>query len=102
MRKKKSKKYTKKKKSNKPSYLIYYKMKKCKYCKIFEKELWNKIIHYCKKHNIKTRVIIRENNLKQIPNIIKKYPSFVKCDQKDKMILFKDNRKLNNFKRFLN
>lgn len=104
MIKKKSKKYTKKrtkKEKSNTKLLIYYKMKKCKYCKLFEKELWNKILNYCKKNNIKTRIIIRENNIKKIPNIIKLYPSLVKYDKKDKMILFKKEKTLSNIKKFL-
>lgn len=100
MIKKRSKKYTKRIKKEK--LLIYYKMKKCKYCKLFEKELWNKILNYCKKNNIKTRIIIRENNIKKIPNIIKIYPSLVKYDKKKKIILFKKERTFNNIKKFLN
>ena len=98
---KKSKKYTKKNISNKSIKLIYYKMKKCKYCKLFEKELWNKIKNYCNKNNIKISIIIRENNLNKIPIMIKKYPSLVKLDKKNKMTIFKGERTFNNIKRFL-
>lgn len=99
--KKKPKKYTKKFSSNKSIKLIYYKMKKCKYCKLFEKELWKKIKNYCNKNNIKISIIIRENNLNKIPIMIKKYPSLVKQDKKGKMIIFKKERTLNNIKKFI-
>ena len=97
------KKRTRMKKSSiKPIGLIYYKMKKCKYCKQFEKDLWNKIKNYCKNNNIKISIIIRENNLKKIPIIIKKYPSLVKYDKNNKMTIFKGERTFNNIKKFLN
>ena len=105
MTKKRSKRYTKKRTKKvklNTKLLIYYKMKKCKYCKLFEKELWNKIKKYCTKNNIKTSVIIRENNINKIPIMIKKYPSLVKYDKKGKMILFKKERTFNNIKKFIN
>ena len=43
---------SKRTKRNNTIGLIYYKMSKCDYCKIFEKELWNKVINHCKKNNI--------------------------------------------------
>ena len=100
MIKRKTKRKTKSKRSRKgstkPVCLIYYKMKKCKYCKQFEKILWKKIINYCKKNNIKTYVVQREIYPEIIPKIIKTYPSLVKYDNKDKITIFRDERTLNN------
>ena len=104
MVKRRTKKITKrrtKKVSTKPIGFIYYKMKKCKYCKGFEKELWKKIVVYCNKKGIKTHIVIRELNPELIPNKIKYFPSLVKYDKNEKMIIFKGERTLNNLKRFL-
>lgn len=103
MLQKRSKRKTKRRRlSTKPIGFIYYKMNRCKYCKQFEKELLKKIIKYCNKKDIKTRIVIRELNPELIPKCIKKYPSLVKYDKKNKMTIFKGERTLNNLKRFLN
>ena len=90
-----------KKSSIKPIGLIYYKMNRCKYCKIFERELWKKIVDYCNKKGIKTHIVVRELNPELIPNKIKLFPSLVKYDKNDKMTIFKGERTLNNIKQFL-
>jgi hypothetical protein len=82
--------------------LVYYKMMKCKYCKMFERELWNKIIDYSDKKGIKTHIVVRELNPELIPYKIKLFPSLVKYDKNNKMTIFKKERTLNNIKRFLN
>ena len=102
-RSKRRNKRTKMKKSSiKPIGLIYYKMNRCKYCKMFERELWKKIVDYCNKKGIKTHIIVRELNPELIPNKIKLFPSLVKYDKNDKMTIFKGERTLNNIKKFLN
>ena len=101
----KSKRRTKrrtKKVSIKPVGLIYYKMGKCKYCKLFESELWKKIVKYCNKKGIKTHIVVRELNPELIPNKIKLFPSLVKYDKKNKMTIYEGDRTLNNLKRFIN
>lgn len=98
----KNKKRTNKKVPTKPVGFIYYKMNRCKYCKQFEKELLKKIIKYCNKKNIKTHIVVRELNPKLIPKSIKKYPSLVKYDKKNKMTIFNGERTLSNLKKFLN
>ena len=98
-----SKRKTKKRRIyNKPVGFIYYKMKRCKYCKRFESKLWKKIVKYCNKKGIKTHIVVRELNTELIPNKIKTFPSLVKYDKKDKMTIFKGERTLDNLKRFLN
>ena len=97
----KKRKNTIKKKRSKSFSLIYYKMKNCEYCKIFEKQLWKKIKDYCKKKNIKTLVVVRELNPEYIPDNIKSFPSLVKIN-KGKSTLFNKKRTINNIKRFLN
>lgn len=97
----KSKRLTKRN-SKKPVGLVYYKMMKCKYCKMFERELWNKIIDYSDKKGIKTHIVVRELNPELIPYKIKLFPSLVKYDKNNKMTIFKKERTLNNIKRFLN
>ena len=101
-----SKKRTKNKRRSKGSQktvgLIYYKIGRCKYCKEFESELWEKIVEYCNKKGIKTHIVIRELNPELIPNKIKLFPSLVKYDKNDKVTIFKGERTLNNIKRFLN
>ena len=89
------------KKSTKSVGLIYYKMKNCKYCKIFEKELWPKIVNYCKKNNIKTYVVQRELYPELIPKIIKTYPSLMRYDNHYKVKVFNKKRNFSNIKRFL-
>ncbi len=97
------KKRTKMKKSStKPVGLIYYKMERCKYCEQFESKLWKKIVKYCNKKGIKTHIVVRELNPELIPYKIRSFPSLVKYDKKNKMTIFKDERTLNNLKRFLN
>ena len=91
-----------KRNSKKPVGLVYYKMMECKYCKMFERELWNKIIDYCNKKGIKTHIVVRELNPELIPYKIKFFPSLVKYDKNNKMTIFKGERTLNNIKRFLN
>lgn len=91
-----------KKVSIKPIGFIYYKMDRCKYCKEFESELWEKMVEYCNKKGIKTHIVIRELNPELIPYKIKTFPSLVKYDKKDKMTIFNKKRTLNNLKRFLN
>jgi hypothetical protein len=96
------KKRTKMKKSStKPVGFIYYKMDGCKYCKIFEKELWKKIVKYCNKKGIQTHIVIRELNPELIPYKIRSFPSFAKYDKNDKMTIFKRERTLNNLIKFL-
>tara|TARA_Y100001958_G_C21231727_1_gene557527 strand:+ start:128 stop:451 length:324 start_codon:yes stop_codon:yes gene_type:complete len=91
-----------KKVSIKPIGFIYYKMERCKYCKQFESELWKKIVDYCNKKGIKTHIVVRELNPELIPNKIKLFPSFAKYDKNDKITIFKDERTLNNLRKFLN
>ena len=103
MTQRRSKRKTKKRRiSNKPIGFIYYKMNRCKYCKGFESELWEKIVEYCNKKGIKTHIVIRELNPELIPNKIKLFPSLVKYDKNDKVTIFKGERTINNLKRFLN
>ena len=102
-RSKRRNKRTKMKKSSiKPIGFIYYKMEHCKYCKMFERELWKKIVKYCNKKGIKTHIVVRELNPELIPNKIKLFPSLVKYDKNDKMTIFKGERTLNNLRKFLN
>ena len=100
--KRRSKKYTRRNKSQKTVGFIYYKMNQCKYCKQFERELWLDLTKYCKKKSIKTHIVVRELNPELIPNKIKTYPSLVKYDKKNKKTIFDKERTLNNLKRFLN
>jgi len=81
--------------------LIYYKMSKCDYCKIFEKELWNKVINHCKKNNIKHHMVVRELNPELIPNNVKSFPSLVKYDKNMTTTVFNNKRTLANIKNFL-
>ena len=81
--------------------LIYYKMSKCDYCKIFEKELWNKVINQCKKNNIKHHMVVRELNPELIPNNINSFPSLVKYDKNMTTTVFEEKRTLANIKNFL-
>jgi hypothetical protein len=81
--------------------LIYYKMSKCDYCKIFEKELWNKVINHCKKNNIKHHMVVRELNPELIPNNINSFPSLVKYDKNMSTTVFNNKRTLANIKNFL-
>ena len=81
--------------------LIYYKMSKCDYCKIFEKELWNKVINHCKKNNIKHHAVVRELNSELIPNNINSFPSLVKYDKNMTTTVFEEKRTLANIKNFL-
>jgi len=82
--------------------LIYYKMRKCRYCKAFESELWIKVVNYCKKNKIKYHKVVREMNPELIPNYIKTYPSLVKYDKNRRMKIFEGERIFNNIKQFLN
>ena len=103
MTQRRSKKKNKNKKSSaKPVGFIYYKMKRCKYCKQFESKLWKKIVKYCNKKGIKTHIVVRELNPELIPNKIKLFPSFIKYDKNNKMTIFKGERTLNNLRKFLN
>lgn len=97
-----SRKNTRRNKSNKPVGFIYYKMNRCKYCKQFERELLPQLINYCKKINLRFYIVVRELNPELIPYKIKLFPSLVKYDKTDKMTIFKNKRTLNNLKRFLN
>jgi hypothetical protein len=92
---------SKRTKRNNTIGLIYYKMSKCDYCKIFEKELWNKVINHCKKNNIKHHAVVRELNPELIPNNINSFPSLVKYDKNMTTTLFKNKRTLDNIKNFL-
>ena len=108
---KRSNRYKKKKNSKKRKMrsskrsntigLIYYKMSKCDYCKIFEKELWNKVINHCKKNNIKHHMVVRELNPELIPNNINSFPSLVKYDTNMTTTVFNNKRTLANIKNFL-
>ena len=89
-------------KISKPVGLIYYKMNRCKYCKMFEKELLPQLISYCNKKGIKTHIVVRELNPELIPNKIRSFPSLVKYDKKNKTTIFKGERTFNNLKSFLN
>ena len=80
---------------------IYYKMRKCGYCKIFEEELLNDIVNHCKKNKIKYHKVVREMNPELIPNYIKTYPSLVKYDKNRRMKIFEGERTLSNIKMFL-
>ena len=103
MVKRRSKKRTQKKRNSKKTVgFIYYKMKNCKYCKEFERELWKKIVNYCNKKGIQTHIVVRELNPELIPNKIKLFPSFAKYDKNDKITIFKRERTLNNLRKFLN
>ena len=97
---KRSNKRSKRSKRSKTTGLIYYKMSKCDYCKIFEKELWQKVVKYCNKNNIKHHMVVRELNPELIPNNINSFPSLVKYDKNMKTIVFKKDRTLNNIKNF--
>jgi hypothetical protein len=88
-------------KRSKVTGLIYYKMSKCGYCKIFEKELWNKVINHCIKNNIKHHTVVRELNPELIPNNISGFPSLVKYDKNMVTTVFKNKRTLANIKNFL-
>lgn len=103
--KRRIKKRTKSKRSSKvskPVGLIYYKMNRCKYCKMFEKELLTQLIDYCRKRDLRFYIVVRELNPELIPNKIKYFPSLVKYDKNDKMTIFKGERTFDNLKRFLN
>jgi len=100
--KRRSKRRTKKRRvSTKSVGLVYYKMMKCKYCKMFERELWKKIVEFCNKKGIQTHIVVRELNPELIPKRIKTFPSLVKYDNNNKMIIFKGERTLNNLIKFL-
>ena len=101
MNRNKSRSKRKSKKSQKTVGLVYYKMNKCKYCKMFEKELLPQLIDYCNKKGIKTHIVVRELNPELIPNKIRSFPSLVKYDKNYKMNIFRGERTFNNLKRFL-
>tara|TARA_B100001248_G_C27234891_1_gene386623 strand:- start:118 stop:426 length:309 start_codon:yes stop_codon:yes gene_type:complete len=96
-----SKRRTKKRNSNKSVGLIYYKMNQCKYCKQFEKELLHKLIHYCRKKDLRFYIVVRELNPELIPKRIKTFPSLVKYHKNYKMTIFRGERTFNNLKSFL-
>ena len=102
-KRKKSKKKSKMrfKKRSTVTGFIYYKMRKCGYCKIFEEELLNDIVNHCKKNKIKYHKVVREMNPELIPNYIKTYPSLVKYDKNRRMKIFEGERTLSNIKMFL-
>ena len=101
MNRNKSRSKRKSKKSQKTIGLVYYKMNRCKYCKMFESELWKELLNYCNKKGIKTHIVVRELNPELIPNKIRSFPSLVKYDKNYKMTIFKDKRNKKNLINFL-
>ena len=87
-------------KMNQGKSLIYYKMKNCKYCKIFERDLWQSIVKWAQNNNIKTTVIERETNPDLVPSYIKSYPSLVSITNGHPK-LFSEKKTLPNIKNFL-
>ena len=75
-------------------------MKHCKYCKIFERDLWQSIVKWAQNNNIKTTVIERETNPDLVPSYIKSYPSLVSVTN-DRPKVFLGERTLPNIKKFL-